>query len=182
MRNEAFRSPLTTWISSSTLSGLNSLRNHARASRSTGSSGFPKVARANYCGWHNLGSWVRAGDMNSAAFSCGAFRRHDRSGGRGTFSMLDTGPRQLHGEAWSGGNQPAHQRMINRRLNDRASCIAQRRPRRKETPEEEGGNFLRLLLEMANIRVHRFHKTNMLRRDSHDATLYGMATPGQPDR
>ena len=43
--------------------------------------------------------------------------------------------------------------MINRRLNDRASCIAQRRPRRTETPEEEGGNFLRLLLETANIRV-----------------------------
>jgi len=26
--------------------------------------------------------------------------------------------------------------------------------------------------------VHRFHETNMLGRDSHDATVYGIATPG----
>ena len=36
--------------------------------------------------------------------------------------------RQLHDEPRSGGNQPAYQRMINRRFNDRASCFAQRRP------------------------------------------------------
>jgi hypothetical protein len=42
-------------------------------------------------------------------------------------SMLDRRLRQLHDEPRSGGNQPAHQRMINRRFNDRASCFAQRR-------------------------------------------------------
>ena len=54
---------------------------------------------------------------------------------------------------WSGGNQSAHQRMINRRLNDRASCLTRQRPNGKETPKERGEDSLRLQLETANIRV-----------------------------
>jgi hypothetical protein len=34
----------------------------------------------------------------------------------------------------------------------------------------------------AEILVHRFHETNMLGGDSHDATEYSMAAPGQLDR
>ena len=42
---------------------------------------------------------------------------------------------------WSGGNQSAHQRMINRRLNDRASCLARQRPNEKETPKGKATFF-----------------------------------------
>ena len=67
--------------------------------------------------------------------------------------MLDPRLRQLHDEPRSGGNQSAHQRMINRRFNDRASCFAQRRLYCEGNAKKEGEDFLRLLLETANIRV-----------------------------
>ena len=73
--------------------------------------------------------------------------------------MLDPRLRQLHDEPRSGGNQPAHQRMINRRFNDRASCFAQRRLYCEGSAKKKGEGFLRLLLETANIRVQRFHGT-----------------------
>ena len=78
--------------------------------------------------------------------------------------MLDPRLRQLHDEPRSGGNQPAHQRMINRRFNDRASCFAQRRLYCEGSAKKKGEGFLRLLLETANIRVHRFRETGHLRR------------------
>src|SRR6516165_4323809 len=64
--------------------------------------------------------------------------------------------RQLHDEPRSGGNQSAHQRMINRRFNDRASCFAQRRLYCEGNAKK--GDFLRLLLETANIRVPCFSR------------------------
>jgi len=67
--------------------------------------------------------------------------------------MLDPRLRQLHDEPRSGGNQSAHQRMINRRFNDRASCFAQRRLYCEGNAKKGGEDFLRLLLETANIRV-----------------------------
>jgi len=70
--------------------------------------------------------------------------------------MLDPRLRQLHDEPRSGGNQSAHQRMINRRFNDRASCFAQRRLYCEGNAKKGGEDFLRLLLETANIRVPRF--------------------------
>ena len=66
--------------------------------------------------------------------------------------MLDPRLRQLHDEPRSGGNQSAHQRMINRRFNDRASCFAQRRLYCEGNAKKGGEDFLRLLLETANIR------------------------------
>jgi len=65
--------------------------------------------------------------------------------------MLDPRLRQLHDEPRSGGNQSAHQRMINRRFNDRASCFAQRRLYCEGNAKKGGEDFLRLLLETANI-------------------------------
>ena len=67
--------------------------------------------------------------------------------------MLDPRLRQLHDEPRSGGNQSAHQRMINRRFNDRASCFAQRRLYCEGNAKKGGEDFLRLLLETANIRA-----------------------------
>ena len=65
--------------------------------------------------------------------------------------MLDPRLRQLHDEPRSGGNQSAHQRMINRRFNDRASCFAQRRLYCEGNAKKGGEDFLRLLLETANL-------------------------------
>ena len=67
--------------------------------------------------------------------------------------MLDPRLRQLHDEPRSGGNHSAHQRMIIRRINDRASCFAQRRLYCEGNAKKGGEDFLRLLLETANIRV-----------------------------
>jgi len=72
--------------------------------------------------------------------------------------MLDPRLRQLHDEPRSGGNQSAHQRMINRRFNDRASCFAQRRLYCEGNAKKGGEDFLRLLLETANIRALLWQK------------------------
>ena len=66
-------------------------------------------------------------------------------------STLDPRLRQLHDEPRSGGNQPAHQRMINRRFNDRASCFAQRRLYCKGKRQRKATIFCARYLETANI-------------------------------
>ena len=79
--------------------------------------------------------------------------------------MLDPRLRQLHDEPRSGGNQSAHQRMINRRFNDRASCFAQRRLYCEGNAKKGGEDFLRLLLETANIRVPPSGEALLIRVD-----------------
>jgi len=64
---------------------------------------------------------------------------------------LDRGSSATHHR--SGGNQPAHQSMINRRFDDRASCPAQPRPILNRSRASNA--FLCLLLETANMRVGR---------------------------
>ena len=63
--------------------------------------------------------------------------------------LLDRGSSATHHR--SGGNQPAHQSMINRRL----MIVPPAMPSsgRTEQLDEREKKFLRLLLEMANMRV-----------------------------
>ncbi len=57
----------------------------------------------------------------------------------------------------SGGNQPAHQSMINRRFLIVLPALPSSGHAEQLEPTSE--DFLRLLLEMANMRVQRFHGT-----------------------
>ena len=60
----------------------------------------------------------------------------------------------------SGGNQPAHQSMINRRFLIVLPALPS--SGHAEQLEQTSKDFLCLLLEMANMRVHRFHGTDQL--------------------
>jgi hypothetical protein len=69
--------------------------------------------------------------------------------------MLESRPRQLHDEPRSGGNQPAHQSMINRRPMIVPPALL-RGGHLQRNAEKKGEGFLRLQLEMANMRVSQF--------------------------